>query len=332
MADPMSPHRRQQQISIITHDLESTLCSSATEISTSIDSPDSDQSPGLPSELVRRSNSLRSRPIVASRPMSPTETSTAQSPITKPESPDAIILCLWPHATASQISFYTTGYTDLYPSAQVLALRSSWIPDTRNRDEILDTLTTATITEKSLTYEKESTPSPPTVLLHLFGHPGAQNATSLLRAYRTRTQQLMKVRAIISDSEPSFSLNLPTTLPQTFTFIHHTLLALLTLLSTMLNIFEPHTNSATRIRDDLADPLLVPEGVRRGFVFAERNLMFSWDDRAVRSEAVEDDEDGEAVERRDYSVKRDCVDVRGRLTGDQERYWLGVEGVLGHVD
>ncbi|OQO11549.1 hypothetical protein B0A48_03276 [Cryoendolithus antarcticus] len=258
--------------------------------------------------------------------MSPTEPSRPQSPIFKPASPDIVVLCLWPHATTSQIGFYTTGYTDLYPSAQVLALRSSWLPDFSNRDEILDRLT-ATSSEKFPTNEKDSPFSTPTVLLHLFGQPGAQNATSLLRAYRTRTQQPMNVRAIISDSEPSFSLSLPTTLPQSLTFIHHMLLALLTLLSTLLNVFEPHTNSATRIRDDLADPLLVPEGVRRGFVFAERNLMFSWDDRAVRSESVEDDEDGEAVERRDYSVKRDCVDVRGRLTGDQERYWLGVEGV-----
>nr|OQO29735.1 hypothetical protein B0A51_02282 [Rachicladosporium sp. CCFEE 5018] len=326
MADPMSPHRREQQISIITHDLESTLCSSATEISTSIDSPISDQSPGLPSELVRRSNSLRSRPLVASRPISPTDTSRPQSPTVKPESPDIVVLCLWPHATSSQISFYTTGYTDLYPSVQVLALRSSWLPDSRNREEILDALTTTT-SEKCFVLEKYSPAATPTVLLHLFGQSGAQNATSLLRAYRTRTQSPMNVRAIISDSEPSFSLSLPTTLSQTFTFIHHMLLALITLLSTLLNVFEPHTNSATRVRDDLADPWLVPEGVRRGFVFAERNLMFSWDDRAVGSEFVEDDEDGEAVERRDYSVKRDCVDVRGRLTGDQERYWLGVEGV-----
>ena len=45
--------------------------------------------------------------------------------------------------------------------------------------------------------------------------------------------------------------------------------------------------------------------------------MFSWGEIG---------EDGQA-ERREFRVRRKGVDARGRWTGDQERYWMSIEGV-----
>ncbi|KAK4904845.1 hypothetical protein LTR49_025775 [Elasticomyces elasticus] len=74
-------------------------------------------------------------------------------------------------------------------------------------------------------------------------------------------------------------------------------------------------------RVDLNDPYLLPQEARKCYIFAEKNLMFSWKD----SSTMEDD--CESV-RNDICVNRTSIDVdKGRWTSNQEQYWLGIENV-----
>lgn len=274
-------------------------------------SPDTLRYADLPRELVQRSNSVRSS-ISLDSTCSSVDCSPVSSPIERPtEPPTFIVLSLWPQATKAQIAFYIDGYKTMYPNAQPLLLHSAWPSSTPDLDPILDTLTAAN--EKALF-------NPETVLLHIFGRTGATNACSLLRAYRLRTNEPMNVRAIVSDTEPSISssvlqhgLQNPS---QILLLAYLALLSIWTFFASVMAMWEDEA-STSRIRDDLTNPKLLSPSARKCFVFAHQDVMFSWGEIG---------EDGQAA-RQEYKVKRKGVDTSGRWTGDQERYWMSIEGV-----
>jgi hypothetical protein len=270
----------------------------------------------LPSGLIQRSNSTRSTRSdkSTSSTSSSVDNSVLNTPIESPRSttapPHYIVLCLWPHATSSQISSYVEGYEDLYPSSKVLLLRSSWRAGSPDLDAITTTLT-ASLDEKH-------TSSHP-VLMHLFGHTGALNACTLLRAFRARTTTVLDVRAIVSDTEPSVSFSdlYATLLSSPAQFFFQLLALFLTFLSAAVSLFT-YDDATHRIRADLTNPGILPASVRKCFVFPAQEMMFSWCDTPGKNGIAE---------RREWSVKRTSVDARGRWSGEKERYWLGVEGV-----
>jgi hypothetical protein len=273
----------------------------------------------LPSGMVQRSNSTRSTRSdkSASSTSSSVDNSVLNTPIESPESttppPHYVVLCLWPHATESQISSYVEGYEDLYPSCKVLLLRSSWRGGSPDLDAITNTLT-GSLEEKN---EKPMSSHP--VLLHLFGHTGALNACTLLRAFRARTTTVLDVRAIVSDTEPSLSFSdlYATLLSSPTQFLSLLLALLLSFLTAAVSLFT-YDDATHRIRADLTNPGLLPANVRKCFVFPAQEMMFSW---------CETPDKNGIAERREWSVKRTSVDARGRWSGEKERYWLGVEGV-----
>jgi len=274
----------------------------------------------LPSGLIQRSNSTRSTRSDKSdsSTSSSVDNSVLNTPVESPRPttapPHYVVLCLWLHATESQISSYVEGYEDLYPSAKVLLLRSSW----RGASPDLDAITTTLTGSLEGKHEKPTSSSHP-VLLHLFGHTGALNACTLLRAFRARTTTVLDVRAIVSDTEPSLSLpDLYATLLSSPTHFLSLLLAcLLSFLTAAVALFS-YDDATSRIRADLTNPGILPANVRKCFVFPAQEMMFSWCDAPGKSGIAE---------RREWSVKRTSVDARGRWSGEKERYWLGVEGV-----
>ena len=273
----------------------------------------------LPGGLIQRSNSTRSTRSdkSVSSISSSVDNSVLNTPIesSRPTTapPRYIVLCLWPHATESQISSYVEGYEDLYPSSKVLLLRSSWRAGSPDLDAITTTLT-GSLEEKN----EKSTSSHP-VLLHLFGHTGALNACTLLRAFRARTTTGLDVRAIVSDTEPSVSFSdlYTTFLSSPAQFFFQLLALLLSVMTAAISLFT-YDDATHRIRADLTNPGLLPASVRKCFVFPAQEMMFSWCDTPGKNGIAE---------RREWSVKRTSVDARGRWSGEKERYWLGVEGV-----
>lgn len=273
-----------------------------------VSSPDTHKYADLPRELVQRSNSVRSSISLDSH-CSSIDCSPVSSPIEKPTEPPAfIILSLWPQATKAQIASYVDGYKTLYPNAQTLLLHNSWSASRPDMDSILDTLTAAK--------EKPSL-NPEAVLLHLFGRSGATNACNLLRAYRLRTNSPMNIRAIVSDTEPSTLTSTTIKSPlDILLLIYLAILNIWTFIASLVMLWDDEA-STNRIREDLTNPQLLPANTRKCFVFAHQDVMFSWGEIG---------EDGQAA-RQEYKVKRKGVDACGRWTGDQERYWMSIEGV-----
>lgn len=273
-----------------------------------------------PTGLIQRSNSVRSTrsdKSVSSVSSSVDSSCILNTPVTKSTTapPHFIVLSLWPHATESQINSYVEGYEDLYPSAKILLLRGSWRAGSPDLDDVTNTLT-ASLEDQRL--EKPDTTCHP-VLLHLFGHTGALNACALLRAYRARTSTRLDVRAIVSDVEPSLALSdlYATILSSPIKFAQCLLTLLLTFLTAAVTLFS-YDVTTHQIRADLTNPALLPKDVRKCFVFAAQEVMFSWCEAPGKNGVAE---------RREWSVKRTNVDARGKWSGEKERYWLGVEGV-----
>ena len=112
-------------------------------------------------------------------------------------SPDVIILCLWPQATAEQIEYYVSGYDVLYPGAKVILLRNN--SDTLDYEEALEDLLGNDV-------EKPASLDGQNILLHLFGTSGAARACTLLRGYRLHTGAPLSVGVVVADTAPVPSL------------------------------------------------------------------------------------------------------------------------------
>lgn len=84
----------------------------------------------------------------------------------------------------------------------------------------------------------------------------------------------------------------------------------------MLTFWRSNAESY-QVQQDLQDPLLVPHDVRRCYVFAEKDVIFSW---------TTPNADNDEAERTEYPCKRTSIDKGGKWDGNKERYWLGIEG------
>lgn len=226
--------------------------------------------------------------------------------------PRVVILGLWPYATHEQIQYYVQGYEALYPSAQILLLRHS----TNYDGHIASALDAITIMD-------EKSPLNPTldVLMHLFGGGGAAQGCRLLRAYKVRTNQTLGVKAVVMDSvprivKPSWGTSLRSP-PRVLAFVYAVLVALYIWILQSLSLCERRSRQNRR---DLNDDFLLPQEAKKCYIFSENDLMFTWTGTPTTADADE-------IERHDYAIKRKSIDESGKWTGDQERYWLGIEDV-----
>lgn len=270
-------------------------------------------------QIRRRTSSLCSTPS-SPRSQSWSRPSTPQNEPSTP--PDSVLLGLWPYATDEQIDFYLDGYNIIYPSANVIPIRHG----RQHREAALDGLTQS--------YESHFAEAQPQLLLHIFGNEGAADAVDLLRSFKIRTSQTLPIQAVILDSTPS--LPMPTLTdavesPQRVLIRTYTLLW--TVYAFLLSFFTlGYSDTASeRLRSSLHDPALVPNSARKVYIWASRDLMFSW--RSGHGTAnrhrvpgnMVSCSDGDECESYEYAVKRSTVDEKGRWTGNQERYWLGIE-------
>lgn len=260
---------------------------------------------------LHRRHSIRSTPDCSPRSASPREP-LLWSPAEETTPPETIVLGLWPYATDEQIRYYVEGYEALYPDAALLLLRYSTSYD-RQLGEALDALTAS--------QEKRPLGGRPNVLLHLFSGCGAASGCRLLRTYKIRTGERLPVKAVILDSVPA--LRIPTLrAAQQSPFL---LLSFFYIFLTMLFVrivstvgFWQFEQRSRQNRHDLNNPYLIPPDANKCYIFESSDLMFSWHDTGTR------DHDEESI-RDDISVKRTSIDEKGKLTGDQERYWLGID-------
>jgi len=262
---------------------------------------------------MHRRASIRSTPSLS--PRSTTPDRSLDSPIEASSPPETIVLGLWPHATGEQIQYYIEGYESLYPTAHLHLLRYSTSYD-QQIGSVLDAITPETETQWS--------PATPNVLLHLFGDAGAAQGCRLLRAYKLRNGRALAVKTVVMDSVPTPtapSLHLSLRAPAAI-LAYASLCLTLTYLWLLSTLTFWHTERRARqTQRDLQDPFLLPADARKCYIFAAKDLMFTWCDSPVGERASHDN----GLERQEYAVKRSSIDEKGRWTGDQERYWLGIE-------
>lgn len=265
-------------------------------------------------QVKRRTSSL------CSTPTSPTSRSQSWSRPQTPQSrqpltpPDTVLLGLWPYATEEQIEFYLDGYNIIYPHANIVAIRHG----RRHHDAALNALTQSN--------EKTSPNNQPQVLLHLFGNDGAAHVVDLLRSFRIRTGQTLPIQAVIMDSIPTMpipSMAEALESPQRLLILAY--LTLWTLYAFLLSFLTlGHSDTASEhLRRGLHDPTLVPSDARKVYIWAARDIMFSW--KSGRAAEEPGAPGGDECESYEYAVERSRVDEKGRWTGNQERYWLGIE-------
>jgi len=224
--------------------------------------------------------------------------------------PHTVILGLWPGARQDQINYYVDGYQSLYPSAEIILLHHSCM-STQHIEKALERL--------CIGYEKVANPITQDILVHLFGDYAAVQVCRLLRAYRTRTNLTLAVKSIVLDSIPVMiapSIHSYRMTPeQLLVSVYLTLLGIFWRLASVLAFWysEPFNDQVQR---DLHDPHLLPANTRKSYIFPERDVMWAWD-RPTDQEEV--------CERQEFGVKRWRVDQPHIWSGDQERYWLGIE-------
>ncbi|KAK5115584.1 hypothetical protein LTR62_001243 [Meristemomyces frigidus] len=263
---------------------------------------------------LHRRMSLLSSPISSPRSTSPKdELYTPTEPVSS--APTTIVLGLWPYATEEQIRYYVQGYEALYPAARLLFLHYSPSYD-QHIGDALDHLTAS--------HANRPLDAPANILLHLFSGCGAAQGCALLRTYKLRTGHRLPVQAVIMDSLPT--IHIPTYAAAgrsprlVLSFLYTLLTMLLVRIIATLNYFH-FEQKRKQHRHDLNNPYLIPPQARKCYIFETKDLMFSWHDTVA--EHLRGDE--ECVLRDDMNVKRTSVDDRGKLSGDQERYWEGID-------
>jgi hypothetical protein len=264
--------------------------------------------------------------------------STTLAPHQPTSSPTTIILALWPLAYDEQISYYTTGYQTLYPTAHIILLPSSRQSSSRI-DAVLNNLITGDDKQTSLDEKHESTQ---TVILHLFGDHAAAQACHLLRAYYLRTQRALPIGSVIHDTAPAAKLPSLRILRsgRPLSFISTLFFTLIAMTWQLLCDILPFSNGMGAVGASLSaqlhDPRVVADGVRRCYVLPDTKTMFSsWSPVGsphadhtldLQHDGVEDFDDATAAQRTKFVVDRNAVGSHERgWSGHQERYWAAVD-------
>lgn len=225
--------------------------------------------------------------------------------------PKTIVLSLWPHARDEQVEYYIDGYKALYPSAKLFTL-----PNSRKSALHIDNALNEIIGDQEKLQHRDASQD---ILFHVFGEDAAAQACRFLRAYNLRTARTMSVKAMILDAVPVVVAPTLQTLQRSphlmLLFLWLCVVALLQYLVAILTYCYAEPYSA-QIRKDLCDPNLLPSDASRCYIFPDKDIMFAWPHAS--------NEDG-ALDRQEFAVTRHLIDRERRWSGDQERYWLGIE-------
>ena len=239
-----------------------------------------------------------------------------------PSAPKLVVLCSWMAAHPTHITKYITGYQSLFPTAQILLIRSE-APDIiyrsaatlRRRIQPALDIVRSTCTKG---------PSRPEILLHVFSNGGSHQATNLLRTYLSTVGQRFPIHAKILDSCPGRGnlkrsylalsapfdrqpvyLRLPSILAVVIILCIHWLLV------TSL-LFE---NPIETIRRGLNDENVARE-TRRVYIYSDADRMVHWQE--VEDHAADAKSKGFSLELERFEGSGHAAHVR---VGGGGRYW-----------
>ncbi|KAF2267502.1 DUF829-domain-containing protein [Lojkania enalia] len=240
--------------------------------------------------------------------------------------PALIVLCTWVNAAPRHIAKYTTVYSELYPKAAQLVLRTS-LADMTSRS---DSRQRAMLAK---TFQTISDLPSHRVLLHIFSHGGAHKACQLALLWRGRTGSPLPVSAIILDSTPGLGtykrsldailLSIPRSpfiravaIPLT-----HTYLAA----SWTISVVFRFENVVQRLRAGLNDTNLFPLQASRLYVYSKADKMVWWQD--IEAHATTAETLGWEVKR----VRFEKSPHAAHILEDAEKYWDAVKSLWSGV-
>ena len=239
-----------------------------------------------------------------------------------PSAPKLVVLCSWMAAHSTHITKYITGYQSLFPTAQILLIRSE-APDIIYRSK-------ATLRRRSepaidlvrSTCAKE--PSGPEILLHVFSNGGSHQAMNLFQNYQASVGQRFPIHAKILDSCPGrgnfkrsylalsapfdrqpIYLRLPSSLAVVIILCIHWILV-------TSRIIE---NPIETIRQGLNDKQMTRE-TNRVYIYSDADRMVHWEE--VEDHAADARSKGFAVDLERFEGSGHAAHVR---VGGGERYW-----------
>ena len=256
-----------------------------------------------------------------------------------PPSPQTIIISAWPtawpSACSSQLLRYIYGYRALYPEASILLLTHPRTIFSSAASEHLHSAVQAL--PRPAPSSEGTVASASTILLHVFGTSAAARACALLRLYRSQYGTCAPVKALVLDTAPSSSLALRDLTRLRGTGWKNGLAWMTGVVSMILWMLAGWLVGGNRAEDERVRRELsggegkegiVPVGVKRAYMFPGREMLFSWKEGGGRrGRGI--GEKGEAWEedvRRQWAVNQEKVG-RERWSGDEERFWEGVEAL-----
>ena len=236
--------------------------------------------------------------------------------------PRIIVLCAWMAAHPIHITKYIVGYQTLFPSSQILLIRSE-VADImyRSRAAIHRRIEPALTAIRSACSEEHSNPE---ILLHHFSNGGSQQSIVLLQEYLAEFRQLFPVHTRILDSCPgrgnfhrsylalaaSFDRQ-PAYLRWISSIFILTILCVYWILIVPLGIRNP----IQAIWQGLNDKSNIRE-TRRVYIYSDTDNMVHWQE--VEDHAGEAKEKGFDVQMEKFKGSGHAAHVR---IGGGERYW-----------
>ena len=239
-----------------------------------------------------------------------------------PSAPKLVVLCSWMAAHPTHITKYITGYQTVFPTAQILLIRSE-APDIIYRSTaILRRRIQPALDVVRSTCAKE--PSHPEILLHVFSNGGSHQATNLLRNYQSAIGQRFPLHAKILDSCPGrgnfqrsyLALSAPFDRQPAYLRLPSSLAVIIVLcihwLLVTSSLFE---NPIEIIRRGLNDEHVARE-TKRVYIYSDVDRMVHWQE--VEDHAADARSKGFAADLERFEGSGHAAHVR---VGGGERYW-----------
>ncbi|QSZ36025.1 hypothetical protein DSL72_007149 [Monilinia vaccinii-corymbosi] len=249
---------------------------------------------------------MQAKPLSAFTKLSPVVSLYTPSTTTlpPPSHPTTILLCSWNNAAAKHISYYTTSYTNLFPTSRIVlcTMKTSQFllqSESQRRKDValaLDALFAGSSDEEER------------LLVHCISNGGAKRFYGIAGLYQSWRERPFPVKSIIYDSCPSlpwFKRDLHALLhvpgPKLPWLLYIPLAIVAVLAASMVNFIVhwcPHWVWRDLVRgplEGLNDERLVSKGAVRGYIYSEEDEVIEWRD-------VE--EHGEVGRSRGYRVER----------------------------
>lgn len=239
--------------------------------------------------------------------------------------PQTILLLSWGDASARYIEKYTSLYTELFPGAEMILVRSGMVDFFFRSEE-----TQQKLVEPAVKILRESAED--TLLVHVMSNAGSKQWCTINKSYYQSTGRALSNAVTIVDSAPGRSrfkqawAALSRSLPRAF--LPRMALGFISSIALSIMFLAKHILSGPDIlevvREQMNDPTATKKGARRFYIYSEEDDLIGSED--VEEHAMDAEQKGWVVE----LVKFQGSIHVGHLKQNPERYretikkaWLG---------